>query len=280
VPQPAPPAVLKRGREHLLIRRKESDGIEPVSVEKVLAAAQLAGLQLQMVRPTLSDKPPFFGGAGVLDDFISLAKKPPAAIVTFAEHWGPLGLCKHRMPWTHSLAYRSATPSQRVCSPRGSTRSRGTGGWERLELWRECSRQASDIVHEAIALKNRRYRSRDELEILFHRINRWLELAAVPLVSFAEVDRGSAWPCGLQATCAFTGVFQIIAMQLFGVVAGGRTLALCANCGIPFALSGHREGKRYFCQRCVAGKVAARYAARDYRRGLKDKEERSRRLFA
>jgi hypothetical protein len=120
-------------------------------------------------------------------------------------------------------------------------------------------------VRGAIALKNRRERPAGELEHLFRDVAEWLDLAAVPLVTYAEVDAGSAWPCGLEATFGFTGVFQIIAVQLLGIVGGGRTLALCSHCGVPFVPSGHREGKRSFCPRCIQDKVPTRYAARDYR---------------
>jgi hypothetical protein len=60
-------------------------------------------------------------------------------------------------------------------------------------------------------------------------------------------------------------VYQIIALQLLGVVAGGRELAQCSHCGLPFALTGHREGSRRFCPTCVEKKIPMRYAARDYR---------------
>jgi hypothetical protein len=62
-----------------------------------------------------------------------------------------------------------------------------------------------------------------------------------------------------------TGVFQIVAVQLLGVVAGGRELAQCSHCGFPFALTGAGEGRRRFCPTCVEKKISMRYATRDCR---------------
>lgn len=121
------------------------------------------------------------------------------------------------------------------------------------------------LTRDAIALRNSRERSQASLESLFGQVATWLELAAVPIVPYADVDTGKAWPCGFQATFAITGVFQILALQLLGMVAGGRELAMCTHCGVPFTVSGHREGNRRFCPLCVETKVPMRYAARDYR---------------
>jgi len=121
------------------------------------------------------------------------------------------------------------------------------------------------ITRDSIALRNSRSRSQHQLERLFWRVGAWLELAAVPLVTNADGDGRKAWPCGFQATFAITGVFQILALQLLGVVAGGRQLFQCTYCGLPFMLTGHREGNRRFCPTCVEKKVPMRYAARDYR---------------
>ncbi len=114
-------------------------------------------------------------------------------------------ICKHLVPWTHSLARRSPTSVESVCSPLGVSASQGSRGWEPLDRWRDYSREAKEITLDAIALKNSRARPQDRLELLFLRVAAWLELAAVPLVTYAEVDEGEAWPCGFQAKFAITG---------------------------------------------------------------------------
>ena len=216
------------------------------------------------LRRELPGEPPFYGGAGVLDDFILLAQNP-SAIPDFAAYWGPLGICKHFKPWTHSF-WRSLPMSvQPTCCPLGATASEGREGWEPIAKWVDYSREANAIVHEAIELKSARQRPQVSVERLFGRLIEWLELAALPIGACPDVFNKKPWPCGLSTTFSVSGVFQIVALQVFGVVAGGRELALCTHCGIPFVITGNRTGVRRFCRVCVTNKVPIRYAVRDYR---------------
>ncbi len=273
LPRSVSSTTIKRGRERLRQRLKGRNSGKPPSAEELPAAFRAAGGQIQLFRQIPPDAPPFFGGAGVLDDFIRLADQPDEAIRAFAAHWGPLGICKHLVPWTHSLARRSPTSVEPPCSPLGVAASQGRNGWEPLEKWRNYSREADAITRDAITFKNSRARSLDQLELPLLRLATWLELAAVPLVTYADADEKEGRLCRIRATFAITGVFQIIALQLLGVVAGGRQLAHCSHCGLPFQLTGHREGSRRFCPTCVARKVPMRYAARDYRARQRNRRE-------
>jgi len=156
-------------------RFKELDSKQPASLEELLAAFNAAGGQVWAVRQVPLGEPPFFGGAGALDDFLVLADGSERAIRAFAAHWGPLGLCKHLFPWTHSLARRSPMSQQPVCLPLGACASRGREGWELLGKWRDYARDAKAIVLDAIAFRNRRERALDQLEHLFGRVAVWLE---------------------------------------------------------------------------------------------------------
>lgn len=266
LPRPVPSATIRRGEQRLRERLKRGEPGGRLSLEELMAAFCAAGGRVQLLRQIPPGAvSPFFGGAGALDDFIALADKPDEAIRAFAAHWGPLGICKHRIPWTHSLVRRSLTSGEPLCSPLGVAHGEGREGWEPLDIWRDYSREAKALTLEAIALRNSRERPKDRLWPLFLPLGRWLELAAVPLVTYPDVDTGKPWPCGVQVTFAITGVFQILALQLLGVVAGGRQIAQCTYCGLPFVLSGHREGSRRFCQPCIEKKIPTRYAARDYR---------------
>src|SRR5258708_33068518 len=117
----------------------------------------------------------------------------------------------------------------------------------------------------AVRLRRGGERARLSPQRLFGGLTEGVELAAVPIAAYPNVFTGKPWPCGLSTTFAVSGVFQIIALQLLGVVAGGRALAQCTHCGVPFVITGHREGVRRFCRTCVTNKVAVRYAVRDYR---------------
>src|ERR1700736_4500684 len=120
VPGPVRAATLKLGIERLRRRLKEPDSEQPASLEELLAAFHAAGGQVQALRQVPPGAPPFFGGAGALDDFVVLADGPDEAIRAFAAHWGPLGICRHFLPWTHSLARRSPMSAPPVCLPLGA----------------------------------------------------------------------------------------------------------------------------------------------------------------
>jgi hypothetical protein len=265
VPRPVSSVTIKRGRERLQQRLKSSSPVAPRDVDELLAVFHDMGSQIELRRQIPAGDPPFFGGSGALDDFVTLSDQEPEAIRAFAAHWGPLGICKHYCPWTHSLARRSPTSLTPICSPLGVALSQGRSGWEQLKHWRDYSRQAKDITLEAVALKNDRSRRPSQLQSIFGRVATWLEIAAVPLLAYADIGNQRPWPYGFGISFAITGVFQIVALQLLGVVAGGRELAQCSHCGFPFALTGHREGRRRFCPTCVEKKIPMRYAARDYR---------------
>jgi hypothetical protein len=265
LPRPVPEAMLRRGRQRRRDRLEGRNPNEKPDAEELMARAmEEPGFRIQLLRCAFPGEPPFYGGMGVLDDFILLADEP-SAIPAFAAYWGPLGICQHLKPWTHSLWWRLPSSVQPACSPLGAAASQGRKGWEPVAKWIDYSRDAKAIVQESIQLKSARERPRVSLQRLFGRVTEWLELAAVPIAAYPDLYTGKPWPCGLSTTFAVSGVFQIVALQLLGVVAGGRELAQCAHCGIPFVITGHREGVRRFCRTCVTNKVPVRYAVRDYR---------------
>ena len=130
---------------------------------------------------------------------------------------------------------------QPTCCPLGAAASHGRKGWEPIAKWLDYSREAWAISHEAIKLKSARERPRFRSSRLFDRMTEWLELAAVPIAAYPDLYTGKSWPCGLSTTFAISGVFQIVALQLLCVVAGGRKLAQCTHCGIPFVITGNRR---------------------------------------
>jgi hypothetical protein len=136
--------------------------------------------------------------------------------------------------------------------------------------WKDYSRKALEIVNEAITLKNSREREYERLAPAFEMTAGWLEEAAVPLIAQPNADVSKPWPCGFTMTLSIGSVFQVIALQLAALVAGGRALAQCSHCGYPFVLTGHREGDKRFCRTCIEKKVAGRYAAKAYRERRKD----------
>ncbi len=272
LPRPIPRAVIKRGEERLRQKFNQLDAAEVAgsSKEVLLTLFRRKGGKASFARQIPDGPPPFFGGHGVLDDFVALADLSDSHILAFAAHWGPLGICKHCKPWTHSLAERSILNVQPVCAPLGANESKGLEGWEPLEIWRDYSRDARGITLEVVELKNSRKRAKDPEEQdrvsrLLARIAKWVRNAATPLVTFEDRDDELPWPCGFGATFQVTSVYQILAIQLLGIVAGGRDLAQCSHCGLPFAVTGRRAGARRFCATCIKAKAPINYSARDYR---------------
>jgi hypothetical protein len=262
VPYQIPVAALRRGRA--LLGRQPGGKPTEESTEELAATFHLFGADVQLTR-ALPDKRLFVGGGAVLDDFIRLSHlKDSKAVAAFAAHWGPLGICEHMLPFSHSISHRSLFSTDAVCTPLGVCQGRQQG-WEPVEKWFEYSEEAREIVHSTSELKNSRHRSRDALERLFGRVTEWLDLAAVRLKGYPRIDPKESWPCGFTITQEIVSVFQIVALQLLAVTAGGRELAQCTHCGLPFLVTGYRPGKRNFCPTCIKQKVPARYASRDYR---------------
>ena len=120
LPRPVSEAMLRRGTQQRRNRLKGSNPNEKPSVEELMAAFSVyPGIKMQRLRRLLPGDLPFYGGAGVLDDFILLADEP-SVIQAFAAYWGPLGICRHLKPWTHSV-WRSLSMSvQPTCCPLGA----------------------------------------------------------------------------------------------------------------------------------------------------------------
>lgn len=273
VPHPVPESSIRRA----IARRSEPRSNSHTGDWETLAgdAAISEGFHVQILRPSVLNAAPEtpggkFGGAGVLDDFVRFENEPAEVIQAFAEHWGPLGICSHSVPWTHSLLGRRIDSIEPVCAPLGVRKSQEGKGWEPVDKWRKFAQEANSIVFNAARLKNQRDRSNDlaknDLANLFSGVYRWLTIAGVPLVSNLNLETESPWPCGLGIMFAITGVFQIVALQLLGIVAGAAELAPCSHCGSLFLLTGHREGSRRFCSTCIESKVPGRYASKAWRR--------------
>src|SRR5260221_13129434 len=112
-----------------------------------------------------------------------LADRTDSQSLAFEAKWGPLGICTHCKPWTHSLAERSMINVQPGCAPLGADSSEGREGWEPLDIWKEYSRAAREIALEAVELKNSRANGRDQDRVsqLFARVKEWVRNAAAPL---------------------------------------------------------------------------------------------------
>jgi hypothetical protein len=77
------------------------------------------------------------------------------------------------------------------------------------------------VVLESVAQRNRRVRDKRGLVDLFERVGELVRDAALSLNTDVDLDVTASWPGGFGITFSITGVYQIIVLQLLGVVAGG-----------------------------------------------------------
>jgi hypothetical protein len=68
---------LKRGRERLPQRLKPSSPVAPLDLDELLAVFHDMDGKIELRRQIPAGEPPFFGGSGVLDDFITLSDQEP-----------------------------------------------------------------------------------------------------------------------------------------------------------------------------------------------------------
>src|SRR5262249_23304834 len=85
LPRPIPSTIIRRGEDQRRRRLARRDSEQSASAEELLATFRDAGVQIQL-RRIAPGEPPFFGGAGALDDFITLGERSPEAIQAFAAH--------------------------------------------------------------------------------------------------------------------------------------------------------------------------------------------------
>jgi hypothetical protein len=78
-----------------------------------------------------------------MDEFLKLSDAAQEDILRYAKHWGPIGFCKHGLPFTH----RSRWGPERT----GSRNCRVSGGPNRfrepLKFWRLTSRRARALLN-------------------------------------------------------------------------------------------------------------------------------------
>ena len=146
LPGPVSPQSLERGWQRLRARYAGKDPGASQNLDEILAGfSMMQGGRVQVfkARGEKAALDEYLAGSGVLDDFILLANAEDEQLLAFAAHWGPLGLCRHLKPWTHSLTRRSMTTVEPVCIPLGVTRSGGCEVWEPIDVWKTYSRNAS-----------------------------------------------------------------------------------------------------------------------------------------
>jgi hypothetical protein len=218
---------------------------------------------------------------GLLEQFISLSDtSDPEAFLKYARHWGVLGLCRHDLPWTHSLG-----PSRDVSTPSVSGRCLPESS-ENIRSWSALARLLLSFLNIAAALHSNQPGSAKDWGVLYSGDrNRANNAAAHPLNTqksyFAVRLSRALSEANIQTSVRWGGVDRNptlgynLGTELFGhlilqvAVASCRRTNFfrCSVCGstyIPRRMPKH--GQQNYCPNCRATGVPARLASRMYRK--------------
>jgi hypothetical protein len=202
--------------------------------------------------------------ATMITDFAQL--HDPAAILRFAQRWGPLGLCEHDLPWPHGGCW---------------VRTRDGAWLEPVRVWQRMASQVAAMLRVSISLHDGgaaasglgRPMPRDEKTRLAQRwhallvgVNEWMAEAVRPLL----IQRRSR-PTFVLDSWWLHGA---LGLQLALAVCGARSFLVCDGCGEFFEVKRWRRycedcGLRAAWQRAskklYAAKRKARYLAQEGR---------------
>jgi hypothetical protein len=205
------------------------------------------------------------------EQFLSLERAEPEAILEYARHYGPLQLCKrHNLPVYHSLhTHRFAESFQQTCRIR---RNNGDEYAEPLSAWRKLARTASTTLRIITRLRDDQLGSQTDWNIissgpvkpvfvipggrtvgvqrliLSWTLRAWLD---------AGVRVSFRWRGESSVPYLTGGLLGFIALELVAVYANQRHgINVCSICFRPYPVIGRRPkvGTAHLCgsDRCKA----------------------------
>lgn len=223
--------------------------------------------------PELPVAPPFAEGRLALVEFLRLADGSPEMVRRFVERWGPLNLCRHRLPATHWPLADETAPRDGPRCP--DVDGDATHGQEPIDVIRSWAAVAHAPLRIGLALAEdgalgneedwRTLAPRSEpptthdaaRQRLSGILNIWLALGLV-WVQVDLLDKPRMRPTAF-------GSFGVVAREL-AIAVLNASVALCVACGDAFAPRRRpRAGEDTYCfkRRC---KRASRAAASGRRR--------------
>jgi hypothetical protein len=220
----------------------------------------------------------------MLDEFLELADASAKRILSYAQRWGVLGICRHGKPCTHT-PYTSQRiiypPVPDLCAPLGWD---GRGGREPVEAWRRYAREATAILRVGESLRDRRTPTESDLRtllaphkhpsrvpvsiawpLLIRAVNRWvtdgdvrpwLVLHAHTLGYEPRVRMASPWSYGTPSW----GLFGALGTQIQLAIARASYM-FCDECGRKCdRRRSPAAGREHFCSpTCAARKRQRRH---------------------
>jgi hypothetical protein len=229
----------------------------------------------------------------MLPRFVELADASAVSIRNYARTWGPLGICSHGRPCSHSaFTSRRNVPGDPPCRPLGWD---GEGGLEPVEAWRAYARRAGAILRAAERLRSGRVLELEDWKtlrapspvgptpprkatklgwlLLLSTLNAWLVDGDVRPQVLPSANRpdfrlglrlGTPWWMGEPSWPLFGAIGLALARAV--------TLASpmwCDGCGKMYAPSrAPRSGERHYCATCRRKGIPLRDAQRARRARL------------
>jgi hypothetical protein len=184
-----------------------------------------------------------------LDEFVALDCRDLDSIAVFARRWGPLGICNHIQPCTHS----------NDCLALGFQIGRTGRGrqWEPTAAWSNYVSDAVALLRVAASirsntepnaldvdwLRQNQWSGFTPQQLISRTLIRWMFLAgltywfpwsdddyeAMPTLYLAPARIGDARLAGTS--------FLLLALQLVAAITHPRDLFICAHCAVPFHLA-------------------------------------------
>jgi hypothetical protein len=208
----------------------------------------------------------------------------PAALKV-AQRWGPLGLCKHGLPFRHAPE-SNADRKNRVDKESIRVRSCAPTGTESVEAWIRIAKSALSILRVATNLGQIEptpgtpddwqhaalfgsvfddplpypgHRAESDHLIVTRVVREWLSVADVS-VHFAWSLSEATPRLGLRMNDLTTA----LAVGIAGAIAPAKGVAMCSGCGVFYTPSRRpRSDRRNFCEKCQASRLPQRLAERD-----------------
>ncbi len=230
----------------------------------------------------------------MLVDFVKLSEGTSEQILSYAKKWGPLYICKHDLPASHSyrMVYHELVeyPTGSRCHHNGyDTRDEGEGPWwdgyEPLPIWRRYSQQAAAMLriaanfHQNVpgSVKDWKLLDRPFTDFPIEQQRSWLaNLLQMDWLEISELHFALTWRDTVTPRISFQGrLFSQLALQLAGLVGRTQGVAFCDYCGnlhVPqYRSSGGsgpkftaraRNAKKHYCLKCREDGVGVSEAQR------------------
>jgi hypothetical protein len=226
----------------------------------------------------------------MLEEFIEIGiTGEESKLLRFARRYGPIGFCKHGLPYGHNRQSFARLINVRDCHPMPSPVPKWDQG-EAVTKWFAFAKQARAIWVCSASLHRGEQPELDDLKTVYPpwldeklreqsrpnmatsrglvegAINTWVHLGG--LHPHFRWDRSG---CSvIFSTGDYCSVFGALAVQLMLAAANQEGFAICSGCGMTyFPKRRPNPRRRRFCRKCGT-RAAWRYSKQDLRSTLKD----------